>query len=57
MVGNEEKAIYIQICATWIGDGSYSGVGSVITGTLTGMSLTHWFAIIKTNDPNVWIWA
>ncbi len=54
---SNEIATYITIYATWLGDGSYSGIGSAITGTLTGAPLTHWFASISTNDPNVFYWA
>ena len=30
---------------------------SAITGTLTGAPLTHWFALIITDNANVFYWA
>jgi hypothetical protein len=30
---------------------------SSITGTVTGLPLTHWFALISTNKSNVFYWA
>jgi hypothetical protein len=52
-----EIATCIAVYATWLGDGAYSGIGSAITGTLTGQPLTHWFALIYTDNPNVYYWA
>lgn len=43
---SNEIAINVRVRATWLGDGSYSGVGSVITGTITGKALTHWYVEI-----------
>jgi hypothetical protein len=41
-----ETATYITVYSSWLGDGSYSGVISSVTGTITGHPLTHWFVAI-----------
>ena len=40
---SQDKVKQIRVRSCWLGHGGYSAVGSVITGTLTGMSLTHWW--------------
>jgi hypothetical protein len=56
-VNDDHVAVHAEVIATWLGDDIYASIGSIATGTLTGMPLTHWFIAIETNDPNVWYWA
>jgi len=47
-VDSTHRAKGIEVMATWIKDGVWSAIGSAITGPLAGISVTHWFVVIKT---------
>ena len=42
-VDRMDKVIQIRVRSSWLYNGAVSGVGSVLTGILTGNSLTHWW--------------
>lgn len=52
-----ERAIYVRIRAVWIKHGALGGTVSALSGPLMGKALTHWYAEIETDNPNVWYWA
>ena len=47
----------IRVRSIWLAHGSFSAVGSAITGIATSNSLTHWWVEIETNDPSIWFCA
>ena len=42
-VDRSDKVVEIKVKSCWLGHGFYSSLGSAITGTFTGNSLTHWW--------------
>jgi len=47
-VDRTDKVLQVRIRSCWLGHGFYSSLGSAFTGSLTGNSLTHWWAEIST---------